>query len=572
MGAGGGAGKRDAPSYGLMPSITRRDFLGAAVAGAALAAPAPALQRALALPFPPARARRAAPAAGARIDVLPDDPVGTIAPEIYGHFVENLGGVVYDGVWVGENSRVPNIGGVRRALADALKAIRPGVIRWPGGCFADGYDWRDGVGPRAQRPRRTNVWADDEHLRPLGNIPQRFDPNEFGTQEFVRFCRLVGAQPYLAVNLRQLPGRSFDQWVEFCNSPAGSTTLADLRAAGGDPGPYDVRYWGIGNEAWGCGGNFTPEEYAEEFRRFTTWPVPDYGVGLRFVGSGPNGGDADWTRRFFAAVDERRGLDRLWGWALHHYAFVTSEDALQFDAPHWYELLARGDQMESLINLHWQVMGERDRRHAVKLVVDEWGAWYAMTTSPDPAYLFGEQSTMRDAVMAGLTLDTFNRHADKVAMANIAQLVNCIQSLFLAKGDRFTVTPTYHVFAMYADHQGGQSVRTAVVAPEAHWTTDRGEARTLRGLGASASVKGGALTLTVTNHSMTDPCETEIAVRGGTIRAVRATTLAARDVHDHNTFEAPHAVEPAAADLAVATPLVHTFPAGSVTKLAITLG
>ncbi len=546
-------------------TIGRREFVGAGLAaGAALGVPA--LLRG-------ARTPHRAALAGARIDVLLDEPVATIAPEIYGHFVENLGGVVYDGVWVGEDSKVPNIGGVRRALVEALREVKPGVIRWPGGCFADGYDWHDGVGPRARRPRHTNVWADDEHLRPLGVIPQTFDPNAFGTQEFVRFCRLVGAEPYLAVNLRTLPARSFDEWLEFCNSPAGSTSPADLRAAGGDREPYGVRYWGIGNEAWGCGGNFTPEEYAAEYRRFASWPVPDYGVGLRFVGSGPNGGDTEWTRRFFAALDGRGDLDRMWGWALHHYSSPPSGDALQFDAPAWYGLLERGDLMEPLIDRHWQVMGERDRQRKVKLVVDEWGAWYAMTTSPDPAYLFGEQSTIRDAVLAGLTLDTFNRHAEKVGMANVAQLVNCIQSLFLARGDQFVVTPTYHVFEMYAAHQGAQAVRTVSTAPGVAWTTAKNEARTLRGLNASASVRGRAITLTVTNPHLTDPAEAEIAVRGGAVASVHATTLAARDVHDHNTFETPHAVEPVEADVAVGgQPLVYRFPAASVTKLAITLG
>ncbi len=543
--------------------MPRRAFLESAVAGGAMLA-APSLLRG-------ARAPRAR-FADARIDVLLDEPVGTIAPEIYGHFVENLGGVVYDGVWVGEGGSVPNIGGVRRALVEALRAGRPGVIRWPGGCLADAYDWPDGVGPRAQRPRRTNFWADDPHFRGIGTVPQRFDPNEFGTQEFLRFCRLVGAQPYLAVNLRTLPARSFDEWVEFCNSPRGSTTLADLRAAGGDPDPYGVRYWGIGNEAWGCGGNFTPEEYAAEFRRFATWTVPDYGVGLKFIGSGPSGGDMEWTRRFFAAVDERHDLDRMWGWALHHYSSPPGGDAVRFDQNQYYGLLASADRMESLITRHWQVMGERDRERKVKLVVDEWGAWYDMTTSPDPAYLFGQQSTVRDAVLAGLTLDTFNRHADKVAMANVAQLVNCLHSLFLARGDQFLLTPTYHVFAMYAAHQGAQALRTVVTAPDLHWTQAPNEPRTLRGLNGSASRSDRGVTLTVTNAHASEPRDAEIAVRGGTPRAVHATTLGGRDIHDHNTFDAPRTVVPAEADVRPGAPFVYRFPPASVTRLDITLG
>jgi alpha-L-arabinofuranosidase len=551
-----------------MRTLTRRSFVGSALAGGA-ALVAPSLTQAV----PCAARGPRAPFADARFDILLDEPVGTIAPEVYGHFVENLGGVVYDGVWVGEQSRVPNIGGVRRALVEALRPIRPPVVRWPGGCFADDYDWHDGIGPRPQRPRRTNVWADDANFRNVGIVPQRYDPNQFGTQEFLHFCRLVGAQPYLAVNLRQLPARAFKEWVEFCNSPAGSTTLADLRAAGGDREPYNVRYWGVGNEAWGCGGNFAPEEYAAEYRRFATWNVPDYGVGLRFIGSGPSGGDLDWTRRFFAALDGRGDLGRMWGWALHHYSSTPAGDALRFDTPAWYGLLASADQMEGLITRHWQVMGERDRQRRVKLVVDEWGAWYDMTTNVDPTHLFGQQSTVRDAVLAGLTLDTLNRHADKVAMANVAQLVNCLHSLFLARGDQFVVTPTYHVFAMYAAHQGAQAVRTAVTSPEIRFTTAQGEARSLRGLNGSASLRDRVLTLTVTNPDVAEAREAEIAIRGGSVRSARATTLASRDVHDHNTFDAPRAVAPAEAEVAVSgTPFAYRFPAASVTKLELALG
>src|SRR6266702_4289429 len=185
--------------------------------------------------------RRRAHLADAHVEVLLDEPIGTIAPEIYGHFTEHLGGVIYDGGWVGEGSKVPNVGGVRRALVDALRAIKPSVVRWPGGCFADSYDWEGGVGPRARRPRRTNFWADDPGLKDLGNIPAKFEPNEFGTSEFLHFCRLVGAQPYLGVNLRSHPARGFVEWLEYCNSPAGSTTWADVRGAAGDREPFGVR-------------------------------------------------------------------------------------------------------------------------------------------------------------------------------------------------------------------------------------------------------------------------------------------------------------------------------------------
>jgi alpha-N-arabinofuranosidase len=510
----------------------------------------------------------------AHVEVLLDEPIGTIAPEIYGHFTEHLGGVIYDGVWVGEGSKVPNVGGVRRALADALRVIKPSVIRWPGGCFADSYDWRDGVGPRARRPRRTNFWIDDPRYKDLGIVPATYDPNEFGTSEFLRFCRLVGAQPYLAVNVRSLPARAFWEWLEYCNSPAGSTSWADIRAAGGDRNPFGVVYWGVGNESWGCGGNFTPEGYASEYRRFVTWSVPQYGVDLRFVASGPNGGDLEWTRRFFAAMAERGSLDRVWGWALHHYCSAgdAGADAVAFDDRGWYELLASADRMEGLVTAHWQAMRQADREHRVKLVVDEWGAWHRTAPLVDPSHLFESQSTIRDALVAGLTLDTFNRHADKVAMANVAQLVNCIHSLFFAHQAQFVVTPSYHVFAMYAAHQGATSVRTLWSAPRVSWTDKQGAAQGLWGLNGSASLRQKTLTLTVTNPSLTEARETEIALRGGAAQSVRATTLAAHTVHDVNTFTAPNSVAPTSADVpAPGGTFVYTFPPASVTKLEIVL-
>ncbi len=546
-----------------MITISRRDFVASSVVGGL------GLSSTVA---PRVRRIGYSQLADSRIDVLLDEPIGTIAPEIYGHFVEHLGGVVYDGIWVGEDSSVPNIGGIRRALVEALRPIRPSVIRWPGGCFADSYDWRDGIGPRESRPKRTNFWIDAREWSDAGYLPEKYDTNHFGTNEFLRFCRLVNAQPYLAANLRSLPARAFFEWLEYCNSPTGTTTLAEQREANGDRAPFNVRYWGVGNESWGCGGNFTPEEYAAEYRRFATWAVPDYGLNLRFIGSGPSGRDLDWTRRFFAALNERRNLDRMWGWALHHYTSAPNGEAVDFDETAWYDLLSSANRMDSLISAQWQVMGELDRNHRIKLVVDEWGAWHRMTTNVDPGHLFGQQSTIRDALVASLTLDIFHRHADKVAMANIAQLVNTIHSLFLADEDQFLLTPTYHVFAMYAAHQGARAVRTVTSAPTVHWTNDEGEERSLWGLKGSASVNDETLTLTVTNTHMTEHRETEVTVRGATLGDVTATTLAAEDVHDHNTFEEPETVMQTVASLnSRGSPFVYRFPAASVTKLEIEL-
>ena len=528
-------------------------------------------------------APRATTAADARIDVLLDEPIARIDPNVYGHFVEHLGGVVYDGIWVGEGSKVPNAGGIRQALVDHMRRIPASVIRWPGGCFADSYDWRDGVGPREARPRRTNFWAEGMDARPDG--PWKYDPNHFGTNEFVRFVRLCKGEPYLAANLRSLPARDFYQWVEYCNSPAGSTTLAALRAKGGDPEPMRVRFWGVGNETWGCGGNLTAEEYAVEYRKFTAW-VPRFGHELSFIGSGPNGGDFGWTRRFFTTLTAKGegALGSMWGWALHHYSWNVSRgattdwnegkgDALAYTVDEWYELLSQANLMESLITGHWAVMGEVDRRHRVKLVVDEWGTWHRPGSEVHPSHHLGQQSTIRDALVAGLTLDTFHRHADKVVMANIAQLVNCLQSLFLTDGDRCITTPTYHVFAMYAPHAGAQALRTLFSAPRVGYQRV-GEKGDVAGLAGSASLRDRTLTLTVVNTHASDPCDATIALRGGRAASARATVLAATDIHAHNTFGQPAVVTPA--DAAV-TPgaggaLTHRFPPAAVTRLTFDVG
>ncbi len=521
--------------------------------------------------------------ADSRVEVLLNEPIATIAPEIYGHFAEHLGGVVYDGIWVGEDSKIPNIGGIRKALVDALLKIKPAIVRWPGGCFADSYDWHDGIGPRSQRPRRTNFWAGAGEWPKSGapEGPWKYDPNHFGTNEFGRFCKLVGAQPYFAANLRSLSPKDFYEWVEYCNSPAGSTTPAEKRAAGGDREPFNVRFWGVGNESWGCGGNFTPEEYAAEYRRFTAW-VPGFGKPLSFIGSGPNGGDLDWTRRFFTKLNERRSMGSMWGWALHHYSWNVSGgrtndwvqgkgDAVNYPNDEWYELLSEADHMESLITGHWSVMGEIDRAHRIKLVVDEWGAWYKPGSEVHNSHLLGQQSTIRDAVLAGLNLDTFHRHADKVGMANIAQLVNCLQALFLTHEDKFIVTPTYHVFDMYAAHQGAQAIRTVFSAPRSSYTRN-GQPATLRGLSGSASLRNKELILTVTNADLAQTRETEIAVRGATIKAVKVLTLAASDVHAHNSFDNPRAIEPKESQTSpTGATLVHRFRPASVTRLQITL-
>ncbi|MGA8274042.1 MAG: alpha-L-arabinofuranosidase C-terminal domain-containing protein [Candidatus Sulfotelmatobacter sp.] len=515
-----------------------------------------------------------------RIEVLTGEPLGTISPNLYGHFTENLSGVIYDGVWVGPNSKVPNIDGIRKELVEEMRKIKAPVVRFPGGCFADSYDWRDGIGPADKRPRRTNFWAAGESSAAPSH---RYDPNEFGTNEFAHFCKLIGAEPYLAANLRSLPAEEFYRWVEYCNSPRGSTTLADSRAAAGFKDPFNVRFWGVGNEAWGCGGNFTAQEYAEEFRRYATW-VPRFGHELSFIGSGPNVDDWSWTRGFFEEI-VRKGrfqLREVYGWALHHYAWNLSRgrtkdwvqgkgDALKFDSVDWYELLREGDRMEGLIDGHWQVMSEEDPEHWVKLVVDEWGPWYRPGSEATPGDQLEQMPTLRDAVFSGMTLDIFNRNPEKIAMANCAQLINCLNSLYLAHEDRFVVTPVGHVFSMYAAHQGGQALRTIFSAPTIDYDRD-GKPASFWGLKGSSSLHDKELILTVVNPHVSDAREAEIVIRGATLKSGSATVLTNADIHAHNTFEQRQVVVPETKPLEIkGATLDYTFPQASVTKLTLTL-
>jgi alpha-N-arabinofuranosidase len=550
--------------------IKRRDFLRAAAATAGLSF----VRR-----FSPLASAQSS--SSAQIEILLDEVLGTISPNIYGHFTENLSGVIYDGVWVGEGSKVPNHGGIRKELVDEMRKIKPAVVRFPGGCFADSYDWRDGIGPRNNRPRRTNFWAFGDP--PPAPASHRYDPNQFGTNEFVQFCKLIGAQPYLAANLRSLPAEEFYRWVEYCNSPAGGTTLADERAAAGFKDPFNVRYWGVGNESWGCGGNFTAQEYAVEYRRFTTW-VPGYNTELSFVASGPDGDNRDWTRDFFEEV-VRKGKDQvhgIYGFALHHYAWNLSRgktndwekgkgDALNFDPVDWYEILREGDRIEDMIAGHWRIMGEFDPDHHVKIAVDEWGPWYKPGSELTKGDQIEQLPTLRDAVFSGMTLDTFNRHPEKVGIACCAQLINCLNSLYLAHEDQFCVTPVGHVFAMYAAHQGGNSLRTNFSAPEISYDRD-GKPASFWGLKGSASLHDKTLVLTAVNPNVSRPLEAQVAIHGAQAKSATATVLTASDIHAHNTFDQRDVVAPKTANAEVRSGRVSfRFPAASVVKLEIEL-
>lgn len=519
-----------------------------------------------------------------KIEILINEPIATINKDLYSHFVEHLGAVVYDGIWVGEKSKIRNYKGVRADLVDNLKKLNPGVIRYPGGCFADQYDWRDGVGERSKRPTRVNFWADTKYkttknYEDLEGGPQKYESNNFGTDEFVSFCKSVGAEAYLAANVRSRDVTVFMEWLDYCNSPANTTTWSKERAKNGFPAPHTVKYWGVGNESWGCGGDFQPEEYATEFRKFTAW-LPTYGVPLKLIGSGPNGGDINWTRKFFEGLAQKGGrqINKLYGWGLHYYSGSTGQQiANQFTENEWYDLLERSDRMEKLVEDHWQVMGEFDRERRVKLAVDEWGAWHKQDSDVPAGYLYAYAGTLRDALISGINLDIFQRHADKVIMSNPAQLINTIHSLFHAAEDKFVMTPNYHVFEMYMPHANATAVRTEFISPKVNFTRTDSQKKEIPvsfwGLNGSASINGKTVTLTAVNPDAKMTRETEINLNGAKIVSATARVLSDKDIHARNSFENPNALVPRNENMTVGNggKLVYKFAPASVTRLTLTI-
>jgi len=503
----------------------------------------------------PARTSHAQGQSSIAVGVLLDEPIGRIKPALYGQFTEHIGGVIYDGIWVGPDSKVPNIDGIRRSVVEHVRRLGKVVIRWPGGCFADSYDWRDGIGPREKRPRRFGRWQEDT------------ESNQFGTHEFIKFCRLCGAEPYLAGNVGTGTPEQFQRWVEYCNARAGATSLADERVANGDREPFRVRYWGVGNESWGCGGKFTPEDYCTQYRRFTEW-LPGYGVPHYLIASGPNGNDLEWTRRFFKKwTDYARAP--LQAWAAHYYCGTTGH-ALNFTRDQWYEMLEKANRMERLITDQWAAMGEFDRARKVKLMIDEWGCWHPKGTELNPHHLFEQKSCLRDALCAALTLDTFNRHADKIDMANVAQLVNNIHTLFHADGDKFVATPNFYVFEMYRPHHDAQGVRLDVQAPAVSFNA-KGPSHVFRVAG-SASRADRRVTITLVHTHASEPAEVTLSLRGGSADRVDQTVLTHSALNAHNTFERPDELVPKPSS----TPhrgasFTCVLPPASVTRFDVTL-
>jgi len=450
-----------------------------------------------------------------------DWPVGTIRPEFHGHFAEHLGACVYGGLWVGKDSPIPNINGYRKLALEYLRELGVPVLRWPGGCYADDYHWRDGIGPAAQRPKRVNIhWG--------GYV----EDGSFGTHEFVGLCRLIGAEPYLAGNVGSGTPEELRNWVEYCNMPNGST-LAEERARNGSPEPFKVRYWGVGNESWGCGGWMKPEVYADHYRRFSVY-IRKYGdTEPMLIASGPSGNDARWTRGFMDRLD-----GAIPGGISMHYYEGGDDPPLSFSADHAAEQFAIFNKVEEAILQQRAILDSYREGSKIALLLDEWGVWDKIPETDEKRNgALWQQSTMRSAVAAGLGLNIFNRQADKLFMCNIAQMVNVLQSLLLTdgpEGKNCVRTTTYHAFSLFKAHRSNTSVRTEC------------DDTSKNALSVSASKKDNDLVVSFVNPRLDGDLEVECTLRGVTGKSGSAHILHDSDWNAYNGFDNPDRVAPKA--------------------------
>ncbi|TPG20009.1 alpha-N-arabinofuranosidase [Sphingomonas koreensis] len=453
-------------------------------------------------------------------------PGAVIEPAVQGQFAEDLGRGLYEGIWVGPNSPIPNANGYRTDVLAALKQLHVPVIRWPGGCFADEYDWRDGIGPRAQRPVRINThW---------GGVT---DDNSFGTHEFMNYTEMLGADAYVAGNMGSMAPRDMAQWVEYMTSDSQST-LANLRRKNGRDKPWtNLKYFGVGNETWGCGGNMTPEYAANLHRRYATFVVTPWGTPpVEKIASGPNVDDYHWTEVMMR--DAGKQMDAL---SLHYYTFPGSWEhkgaATGFAEDAWASTLSHALKMDELVTKHSAIMDKYDPAKKVALFVDEWGTWYDQETGSHPGFLY-QQNTLRDAEVAALTLNIFHRHTDRVKLAAIAQMINVLQAMILTDGAKMLETPTYHVFHMYVPFQGATPYPATVKGPD---YKDGDYAMPMVDVSAARGTDG-KLYLSLVNL---DPHRAAHVVTGMSGTA-SGQILTGPAIDTHNTFDAPNTIHPVA--------------------------
>jgi alpha-N-arabinofuranosidase len=486
-----------------------------------------------------------------RLVIHADQGKGTISRNLYGHFSEHLGHCIYGGIWVEEESSIPNTRGIRNDIVAALKRSKIPVLRWPGGCFADEYHWMDGIGPRGDRPTMINThW---------GGVTEN---NHFGTHEFLDLCEQLGCEPYICGNLGSGTVREMQQWVEYITSD-GVSPMTDLRKKNGRSQPWKLTFFGVGNENWGCGGSMTPEFYADQYRRYATY-VRDFGDNHIFkIACGPNRDDYRWTEVLMSKVGRRMS-----GLALHYYCGTgnKSRSATRFDEDDWFALLKKALRMEELVARHSEIMDRFDPRKRVALIVDEWGAWHSVEPGTNPGFLY-QQNTLRDALVAGVTLNIFNRHCDRVRMANIAQTVNVLQAMILTDKARMLLTPTYHVFEMYTVHHDATLLPADLTCADYRFGQEK-----IPALNVSASRdRSGKIHVTLCNLDPNAPAELSCELKGARPKGISGRVLTAAAIQAHNTFESPEAVKPAQfqGSKLTADGLTATLPAKSVVVLEL---
>jgi alpha-N-arabinofuranosidase len=467
----------------------------------------------------------------ATLTIRADQPGATIAPEMYGQFMEHLGRNVYEGIWVGENSSIPNTRGYRNDVLAALKKLEVPVLRWPGGCFADEYHWRDGIGERSKRPHRVNTF--------WGGV---IETNEFGTHEFFELAEMLGAKTYLAINVGSGTVEEMSQWVEYITSPSQST-LANERRKNGRDKPWKLDYIGVGNEPWGCGGDMRAEYYSDEYKKFAlNIKTPPDNRPIE-VASGPYGDGYDWTE-----VLMKNAVKQMGGYSLHYYTLPSGSfdkpskgPALNFNEADWIITLKYTLDIDEMVKKHSAIMDKYDPQKRVGFYVDEWGAWYDVEPGTNPGFLF-QQNTLRDAVLAGLNLNVFQKHADRVRMTNIAQMINVLQAMVLTDKEKMLVTPTYHVFEMYRPFKGAALLPAELSAPQ----YTNGDV-SIPAVSVSAARRAdGTLVLALVNTDPDTPARVTAKIAGAAARQISARVLTAPQMNTHNTFDAPEAIKPAA--------------------------
>lgn len=479
-----------------------------------------------------------------------------ISRHIYGHFAEHLGRCIYDGFWVSDTLKVPKKDRIRLDVVEALKKIKIPNLRWPGGCFADEYHWRDGIGPRAQRPKMVNTnW---------GGVTE---DNSFGTHEFMELCELLNCEPYIAANVGSGTVEEMAKWVEYFNFD-GVSPMANLRKQNGHPKPWKVSFWGVGNESWGCGGNMRPEFYADQYRRYATYARDYAGAPLKRIASGASDADYNWTEVMMKQVP----LHMMYGLTLHYYTLPSGSwsgskgSATAFSEEEYFKTMKNGLRMEDYVTKHSAIMDKYDKDKRVALLVDEWGVWTDVEPGTNPGFLY-QQNSLRDALLAGTTLNIFNNHADRVRGANLAQSINVLQSVILTKGRQMVLTPTYHVFDLYKVHQDATLLKVQFKSPEY-----RIGDQSIPAVNVSASRDtAGLVHMTLVNL---DPNKIQyISIPVGTFnwKKVSGQVLTAQKLTDINSFERPETVKiyGFAGALISGNRLLITLPAKSIVQLEL---